>query len=142
MSLWSMPAWRPLMPIQKPSVGGCCCGCGAISVGCSPLPGSVFQYSIPACGQPPMPTGEPLWPLRGPHHVGCLSPWDLGLGFWLVDGLGGSCASPHWSSSRMVVPPISKRGSLGDRMSCKASSLHWGPQGGGPGNLLSKYTSW
>ena len=51
-----------------------------------------------------MATGEPLWPLGGPQCVG-VSPLGPGLGFWLMDGLGVVMATPHWSSSSMLVPP-------------------------------------
>ena len=89
-----------------------------------------------------MPTGEPLWPLGGFHHVGSLS-LRPGLGFWLADGLGVATAAPHWSSSSMAVPPHLHKWLLReDRMSWMASSFHWGPQASGLGNLLSKYTSW
>ena len=75
--------------------GSCCCCYGGISVGHSLLPGSVFQYSIPACGWPPMPAGEPLWPLRGPHHVGHLSPRT-----WIGILVG------RWARRWLWQPPI------------------------------------
>ena len=53
--------------------GGCHQGCGGTSVGCSPLPGLVFQYLAPVCRWPPMPAGELPWPPRGPCHVGFFS---------------------------------------------------------------------
>ena len=113
MPLWSMQAWRPFMPIKRPySAGSCCCGYGGVSIGHSLLPGSVFQYSTPTCGQPPMPAGEPHWPLRGPHHVG-----HLFSGTWIGIPFGRWArvvvAAPHWSSSSMAVPPACTSGFLG-----------------------------
>ena len=56
---------------------------------------------------------------------------------------GVVAAAPHWSSSSMAVPPhLCKWLLREDRMSWIASSLHQGLQGGEPGDLLSKYTSW
>ena len=57
------------------SMDGCCCSCGGMGIRHSLPPGLVSLYYVPACGQPPMPTGEPLWPLRRPHHAGLPSSW-------------------------------------------------------------------
>ena len=49
------------------------CSCRDVDVGCCLLPGSICQYSTPACGQPLTPTSKPPWPPRGLCHVGSLS---------------------------------------------------------------------
>ena len=57
------------------SLGSCCCDHGSGSIG-HPLPPDLASWHhIPACGQPLVPTGEPFWPLRKPHHVGLPSSW-------------------------------------------------------------------
>ena len=57
------------------SMGSYCCnhGVGVLGIPCPPDLAS--QCYIPACGQPPVPTGEPLWPLGGPHYAGLPSSW-------------------------------------------------------------------
>ena len=124
------------------SMHGCCCGCGGMGIGCSLPPNLVSLYSVPACGWPLTPAGEPLWPIGGPHHVSLLSFGTLSripVGGWARD----SHIIPHWSSSSMVVPPyLCKQLLRKDRISQIASSLCWGLQGGGLGDLHSKYTSW
>ena len=117
--------------------GSCCCSYGGVSIGHSLHPGSVFQYSTPACGWPPMPTGEPLWPPGGPHHVAHLfsRTWiGIPVGRW---------ARGVWCSPPLVLlqhdsAPTCACGSLG-RTGCPGWSL---PSISEPGNLLSKYTSW
>ena len=75
------------------SAGGYCCSCRGIGTGSSLPPGSVFQYSVPACRWPPM----PLVSLSGLSEgliVWVLSPVGSGAGFQLVDRSGVSHSSP------------------------------------------------
>ena len=104
MSLQSVLAQRPLTPIQRPthtypetySLGDCCSGCRGISVGYSPLPGSIFQCSTPAC----------RCSLQCP--LVSLSGLSEGLIMWVISPLG-TCIrySGRWMGWEVVVaaPP-------------------------------------
>ena len=59
------------------------CGCEGISIWHCLLLCLAFQYSIPACGQLPMPTGAPPWLPGGPYHV---SGPSLGSESWVQFG--------------------------------------------------------
>ena len=48
-------------------------GCRGIGIWWHQLLCLAFQYSIPKCGQHPMPTGAPPWLPGGPYHVSCSS---------------------------------------------------------------------
>ena len=89
-----MPIQRPLTPIQRPTLQvATAVVAGALVLGALYSLAQSFNISVPACGQPPMPTHEPLWPLGGPHHVGLLSfgTWSrIPVGGWA----GGGCSSP------------------------------------------------
>ena len=109
--------------------GGYYCGCWGMDSG-HPLPPSLTsQYYVPTCGQPPALAGEPLWLLDQDSHG-----WTRG---------GIAAAAPCGYSSGMVVQCfLCKQLLREDRMSWIASSLCQGLQGSGPGDLLSRYTSW
>ena len=124
------------------SAGGCHCACGGIRVGHSLLPDSTSWYLALVCWWLLMSAGELPWPPGGPHHVGFFSQWTwtkLPVGWLAVEQRQPHCIGPlpaGWCPHHCKWL-ISK-----DKISWIVSSLSWGPHGGGPGDLISRYTSW
>ena len=141
MSLPSMPAWGPLMPIQRPTLAVAAAAgastLNAINLLTQPVNIQLQHVSGLQCllvSIPGLPEGFVMF---------VVSPLGLGVGSCLAAGQQSGCGSPPLASSNMVVPSHLHKWLLReDRMSWMAPSIWLGPQGGRLGSLLSKYTSW
>ena len=114
------------------------CSCGGTGIWCCWLLCLAFQYSIPKCGQHPMPIGAPPWLPGGLCHVSHPS-----LGFSLVARLQNGCSSPPLVLFQLgsTLPPLKVAPQGGQNVS--GGLFHpFGPTGQWARYLLSIYTSW
>ena len=112
-SLWSMPAWRPLMPIQRPTPQvAAAVAAGALVLSALYTLVQSFNIQFQHVGSLQCLLVSLSGLLEG-LIMWVISPPGPGSGFCLVDGLGVVMAAPHWSSFNMVVPPTCTSSSSG-----------------------------